>query len=240
MLFDELAGADDLRLTLAGVGDPVLSAEVFDVIHAAAERDIVSIHVETDLLGLPPERVARLARSPVDIVSVHLPALTPKTYEAVMEIDGYAAVLENIKRFVAERQAARGRVPLLVPVFTKCAANLAEMEPWYDQWLRALGCAVIAGPSDYAGQIPDCAVADMSPPKRSACARLASRVAVLCDGRIVSCEQDVLGRQAVGEVGTQSLKQVWQSSLGAMRSDHQQGEWSKHALCATCREWHRP
>jgi radical SAM protein with 4Fe4S-binding SPASM domain len=125
-------------------------------------------------------------------------------------------------------------------VFTKCAQNLSEMEAWYDQWMRAVGSAVIAGPSDFAGLIPDAAVADMSPPKRSACARLASRMTVLCDGRVVSCEQDVLGRQAVGEIGKQSVRDIWSRAVGSLRTDHQQGNWAKHSLCATCREWHRP
>ena len=239
-LFDELKDADDLRLTLAGVGDPMLSNHIFEVIDAAAERGVYSIHVETDLLGVHAERVSRLARSSVDVVSVRLPALTPKTYEAVMGVDSYAEVLENVKRFVTERQAARGRVPLLVPVFTKCTANLAEMELWYDQWLRAVGSAVIAGPSDFAGQIPDCAIADMSPPKRTPCARLASRMIVLCDGSVVPCEQDVLGRQVMGHIGKQSVGQIWQNGNGALWSDHQQGNWAKHSLCEACREWHRP
>ena len=53
--------------------------------------------------------------------------------------------------------------------------NLAEMEIWYDQWLKALGSAVIIGPSDFAGQITSVGLADMQPPKRSACRRLESR-----------------------------------------------------------------
>ena len=40
-------------------------------------------------------------------------------------------------------------VPMLVPIFTKCRQNLGEMEFWYDQWLRALGSAVIVGPERF-------------------------------------------------------------------------------------------
>ena len=239
-LFDELRESDDVRLTLAGVGDPLLSDDFFDVLDAAAERGIRAVHVETDLLGISAERVARLARSAVDVVSIHLPALTSQTYEAVMGVDGYAAVMENVKRFVAERHAAGRRVPLLAPVFTKCGRNLAEMEAWYDQWLRAAGSAVIAGPSDCAGQVPDVGVADMSPPRRTPCTRLASRMTVLCDGRVVSCEQDVLGRQAVGQIGKQPLGEIWRRGFAPTRADHAAGQWSKHPLCRACREWHRP
>lgn len=239
-LLQELREADDVRLSLGGVGDPMLSEHVFDVIEAAAAHGITSIHVETDLVGVAPEALRRLARSPVEVVSVHLPAMKPQTYAQVMGVDAYAPVLENLRLFVTERQGARGRLPLLVPVFVKCAANIAEMEAWYDQWLRAVGSAVIVGPSDFAGVIPDVAVADMAPPRRIACGRINSRVTVLCDGSVVSCEQDVHGRQVMGRVGDTPLGEIWLRSFARLRSDHGTGNWKQRPVCAGCREWHRP
>jgi hypothetical protein len=238
-LLEELAEADDVRLTLGGVGDPLLSNLVFDLIDAAASG-VGLVHVETDLLGVTPDQVARLACGPAEVVSVHLPAVKPETYAQVMGVDAYAAVLENLRVFVTERHGARGRLPLLVPVFVKCAANLVEMEGWYDQWLRAVGSAVIAGPGDFGGGIPDVAVADMAPPKRVACARINARVTVLCDGSVVSCEQDVWGRQVMGRIGETRLSEMWRGSFGALRVDHQKCEWKKRPVCAGCREWHRP
>ncbi len=114
------------------------------------------------------------------------------------------------------------------------------MEAWYDQWLGTVGCAVVRGPSDCGGQIPDVSVADMTPPKRTPCARLGSRLTVLSDGRVVSCEEDVLGRQVLGQIGADSLQTVWTRRFGALRSDHRDQKWNKHPLCANCREWHRP
>lgn len=238
-LFRELAEFDDTRLTLAGVGDPLLAPELFDILSAARESGISAVHVETDLLALPDD-VARLAAAPADLVSVHLPALTPATYAAVMGKDAYGQVLDNIKLFLTERLARRRALPLLVPTFTKCRQNLGEMEAWYDQWLRAVGCAVITGPSDCGGQCDDVAVADMSPPKRRPCARLWSRLTVLSDGRVVSCEQDVFGRQVMGEVGQEPITKIWRKQFGGLRADHRDGQWASRAVCAACREWHRP
>jgi hypothetical protein len=238
-LFTELGPVDDLRLTLAGVGDPLLSAALFDIIAAASTAGINSIHVETDLLA-PENDVARLTSAPIDVISVHLPALTPQTYAAVMGIDAYQRVLESIRTFLLARQARGRGVPLLVPVFTKCAANLAEMEPWYDQWLRALGAAVITGPSTCGGMIADVGVADMSPPRRKPCARLSSRMTILSDGRIVSCEQDVTGKQVMGKVGVDSIEQVWRERFGDLRREHQDGALTTRPVCAGCKEWHRP
>jgi radical SAM protein with 4Fe4S-binding SPASM domain len=99
---------------------------------------------------------------------------------------------------------------------------------------------VILGPSDFAGQMVDVAVADMAPPRRRACGRLWSRLSILCDGRVVSCEQDVLGRQTLGTIGEMSLKQMWKERFGALRGCHRVGAWDRQPLCGTCREWHRP
>ena len=165
VLRGEGAHADDARLILGGVGDPLLAPNVFDVITAARAAGAV-VHLRTDLVGVQPDVVIELAESSVDVVSVQIPAVTAQTYLAVMGVDGLNQVIENIKLFV-QRRAALGRgTPLLVPVFTKCRQNIAEMETWYDKWLAAVGSAVIHGASDYAGQIPDCSVADMTPPAR--------------------------------------------------------------------------
>jgi hypothetical protein len=238
-LIGDIAASDDVRLTLAGVGDPLLCERVFDVIDAAKCAGIEAISIETDLLDVSPESLTRLAAAPLDVICIHLPAMTAQTYGAVMGVNAYVKVLENFQHFVEQRARRASLVPLVVPVFTKCQMNLGEMEAWYDQWIRAVGSAVIDGPSVFAGQIADVAVADMSPPRRGACARLSSRMSVLCDGHVVACEQDVLGRHVMGEIGRESVRDVWRR-VGAMRADHQAGKWTKFPLCGACKEWHRP
>jgi hypothetical protein len=239
-LFAQFAEADDLRLTLAGVGDPLLAPNFFEILTAAREAGITAIHARTDLLDVGTEFIERLAASPLDVCSIQIPATTAKTYLAVMGVDGLSRVIDNVKHFVEQRWRLARATPILVPIFTKCQQNLAEMEVWYDKWLAALGSAVLAGANDYAGQIPDQSVADMSPPARRPCGRLASRMHVLCDGTIVSCEQDVLGRQALGSLVSDRIADVWARRFGALRADHNRGNWSRHALCGNCREWHRP
>jgi hypothetical protein len=239
-LFDELATMDDMRLTLAGIGDSLLATQFEAIVRAAKTAGIAAIHVETDLLPPSQEMLATLIELEIDVISVHLPAIQPATYAAVMNVDRMAEVIENIRALVALRHRAGRGVPLVVPVFTKCAANLAEMEQWYDTWLRAVGSAVVAGPSDFAGQITGAAVADMAPPRRRACARLQRRLMVLSDGRVVACEQDIRGRHALGRVGEAPIAEIWRQRMSPLRADHAAGQWNKHQLCTACTEWHRP
>jgi len=235
-LFCELSLMDDVRLTLGGVGDPLLAPACYDIIAAAKSAGISAINIETDLLRVAPADLARLAESGVDVVSVHFPAATAPTYTSVMGVDGFSQVLQNVT-FLEER--VKKGPPLIAPLFAKMAANLAEMELWYDYWIRRLGHAVILGPSDYAGQIPDLALADMASPVRRACSRLSSRMTILSDGRVVSCEQDVLGKQVMGSVDEMPIQEIWMKRFMAIRQCHQKSEWTAQPLCGKCREWHR-
>ncbi len=238
--FEQLAALDDVRLTLAGVGDPLLHGEFAGILRAAADAGIRAIHVETDLLSIDREKVEALADLPIDIITVHMSALSPAMYREVMGVDGLAEVIGNLEVLLNRRAKLARGTPLVVPTFTKCGINLVEMEPWYDQWLRALGAAVIVGPSDYCGLLKDVSIADMRPPARRACARLASRMMVLSDGKIVSCEQDILARRAMGNIGIDAVADIWRDRFQSMYRDHVEGNWAKHPLCASCKEWHRP
>ena len=239
-LFEELGALDDIRLTLSGIGDPLLSPVVFDIVRAGRSAGISSINIETDLLTSDAGMMQQLAESGAEVVSIHLPAAGSPTYMAVMETDGFTRAMENIRLLELEVKRLGMGTPLIVPIFTKTAVNLAEMELCYDYWIRRLGHAVIAGPSDYAGQIPDSAVADMAPPKRRPCGRLGSRMTILSDGRIVSCEQDVLGKQTMGMLGDLPLREIWQNRFGELRACHEKSDWATKPLCGGCREWHRP
>jgi hypothetical protein len=235
-LFGQLASMDDLRLTLGGAGDPLLSPAVNDIVNEAHASGIAAIQIQTDLSGLSASELAALVDLPVDVITVYLPATTAETYKMVMGIDGFDQVMANIGQFLSLRKHKGRLMPLLVPVFHKCRENLHEMEQWYDHWLRLIGCAAIVGPSDYAGQMPPAAVADMSPPQRVPCRRLASRLSILSDGQIVACEQDVLGLHPLGDLAKDRVQDAW----AALAEQRRCGSCEIHALCANCREWHRP
>ena len=115
-----------------------------------------------------------------------------------MGIDGYDTVMQNIKQLVIRRQSLSRGTPIIVPTFAKCRQNFAEMETWYDQWIRALGTAVITGPGSCD---PELSLTDVSPPRRKACARLDRRLTILSDGRFVSCEQGCDGAAGAGPGG---------------------------------------
>src|SRR5205085_2152706 len=107
-IFSQLGRCDDIRLTIAGVGDPLLHSQFFELVQAAADEGINAIHVETDLLWDVDEKRGaspfpsgeELAAAPFSVLSVHVPAVTQKTYREVMDCDQLPQLIANFRRFL--------------------------------------------------------------------------------------------------------------------------------------------
>lgn len=236
-LFSQLSQCEDLRLTLAGSGDPLLHPSFVEIVEQARYAGIRAICVETDLLPATPEFISHLAGSGVDVVAVHMPAVRPETYAQTMGVDRLQDVLENLGRLVSASRKGSSGTPLIVPIFTKTRSNSQELEAWYDHWLATLDGVSVRSP---AAGCDACSVVDMTPPRRSACWRIERRLTVLSDGRYVTCEQDARGAQALGTVQADDLQTVWQQAMGDVRSDHARGSLATLPVCRECKQWHQP
>lgn len=233
----QIARSDDTRLTLAGRGDPMTHPQFSRALARAQDLGIHAIHVRSDFLSEDENSMRALAESEIDVVSCVIPSLLATTYARLMGVDQYARVLKRVGEFCAARPS--GKLPIFVPVFVKLASNLDEMEPWYDQWLRAVQSAVIEGPTGCGGASP-LAAADMAPARRGACRRLENRFTILADGSVVSCEEDTAARQPLGNVGQHSLAEIWRSAAAGFSELHRRGGWTSLPVCGPCTEWHRP
>jgi Iron-sulfur cluster-binding domain len=239
-IFNEMSAADDARIVFAGVGDPLLHPDFSRIVESSQRAGIGAVSIETDLLEIAGGDIDTLAELPIDIITVHLPAVSAQTYAAVMGIDGLGRVMANLTRLIHRRQASGRGTPLVTPTFIKTPANFAEMDAWYDHWLRVLGCAVVGGPTDFAGQITDVSLTQMQPPRRHPCVRIHQRVTILSDARFALCEQDFLGRESLGKVGEHSINNIWTGPMASLSREHSAGNFNCNGLCADCRDWHRP
>src|SRR5690606_2920435 len=126
---------------------------------------------------------------------------------------------------------------LVVPSMIKARETLDDMESFVDRWQQKLGMYLLSGASHYAQQRPARAVTSMTPPGREPCRRVFSRIVVLADGAVTTCDQDYAGKQVVGSLGDSTLRDLWNApALAAIRA----GAHEACALCPRCDEWHRP
>lgn len=234
---ESIADDDDTRVVFGGFGEPTLHPQFADICRRIRRAGPGSICLRTNGISVPGAAEDAIFDTPTDVVEVIVDAANADTYRRVHGIDAFAKVTDTIERWCnmrTERQSVR---PLVVPSLTKAFETLDDMEPFVDHWLRRLGAYVVRGASHYANQRPDLAVTSMSPPRRDPCRRLFSRIMVLADGRVTTCDQDFAAKQTVGSLTDASIQTLWKHpQLVAIR----QNQLGACALCPNCDEWHRP
>lgn len=236
-VIDTIDGYDDIRIVLGGFGEPCLHPQFMEICLMLRDSPVAAVAVRTDGTVGDPAVEDALFQTPVDAVEVTLDAVTAETYRLVHGSDRFDEVVARFDRWIDRRMSGTNVLPLLVPSFVKANETLHELETFFDTWMRKLGMILVTGYSHRAGQLDRRAVGTTAPPRRGVCRRTLSRLMVLADGRVTTCDQDFAGRQAVGSVRDSTLLELWQSnSIGSIRS----GDWSAMPLCPSCDEWHRP
>lgn len=240
-IIDELSTLDDRLIVLGGFGDPLLHPQWPEFIRYARKCGILGVALRTSGVHLDARAIDNLLECEPDVLNVLVDAATAATYRKIHGRDHFEQIIANVDQLCSvqyERQAPR---PLIVCEMIKTHETMDEMEAFYDHWMRKTSSAVIAGPSNYAGQWPERSVVRMAPPTRFACMRLSGRAMVLADGRLTLCDQDFRGSAAAGSLRSQSLAELWTGgALADVRAGHIRGAWEELSLCCNCDEWHRP
>lgn len=243
-LFEQL-DTEDAAVLLGGLGDALLHPQWDQIVLAARRAGVLGVGIETDLL-CNREDLEKLLDLPLDLVTIRLNADTAATYEKVMGIDGFGRVIGNLEWLINTRNQrskdspdrALG-LPWIVPRMVKTRETLADMETFFDKWMVYLGHAVIEPARCGCGLMPDQSPAVMAPPRRRPCRQLGGRMTILSDGMVALCDQDWMGRGALGDAKIEPLADIWRRAQDVRRA-HEEGRFAELTLCGSCTEWHRP
>lgn len=236
----ELAVYDDRLLILGGHGDPLAHPQFAEICRRIRAAGVCGLGVVTPLVELSEPNREALFAAPVDILQVRLDANSPETYRRVHQGDHFEHVLANIERIERLRRERLSAQPIIACSLTRCAATLPDMEAFYDRWIRATGCAVIEGYSDFGGALPADTLLSTEPPVREPCRRLAARLMLLADGAAVLCDQDIGGVLPIGNWLVASISDIWNGKeLRAAREKQNSLRLQGLRLCGQCSEWFR-
>jgi len=240
-LVEQLTEYDDRLLVLSGHGDPLLHPRFPEICRRIRDGGVCGFGVVTSLVEMSDANLDALIGAKVDLLEVQLDASTTETYRKVHNADAFANVLHNLETLLQARKSRQSPQPIVACGLTRCAATLDELEPFFEQWIKMTGWALIRGYNDYCGLLPPDSVLAMRPPLRGPCRRLDSRMMLLADGRSVLCGQDVSGVTATGSWIEQPLADLWKcDAITTVRAAHRRRDFSATPLCQSCGEWHRP
>ena len=126
-MFHRLVGEVPLRqLTLQGLGEPLLSPYLPEMIAAAVERGI-RVGFNTNATLLSRRRAEELVTSRVDWLHVSLDGASAGAYEAIRDGANFRTVVDNLAGLVQAKRAAGSATPWVRVVFVAMRDNVAEL-----------------------------------------------------------------------------------------------------------------
>jgi radical SAM protein with 4Fe4S-binding SPASM domain len=123
-IVDELPDLE--KVTLQGLGEPLLAPDLFRMIDYAAARGI-RMGFNTNGTFLTPERSERLVRLGLDWLHVSLDGATAETYEDIRHGSSFARVQENVVALVDVMRRLEADRPRLQLVFVAMRRNVREL-----------------------------------------------------------------------------------------------------------------
>ncbi len=114
------------KLTLQGLGEPLLAPDIFEMIDYAGGRGI-RLGFNTNGTFLTREAAERLVRAGVDWLHVSVDGATAETYEGVRDGSDFELVRRNVIGLVDVMRELRAERPTVMLVFVAMRRNIDEL-----------------------------------------------------------------------------------------------------------------
>lgn len=114
------------RVTLQGLGEPLLAPDLFRMIEHARSRGL-AVGFNTNATLLHRRAAERLVRAELAWLCVSVDGATAATYESIRDGARFADVERNVRGLVAVMRERRASLPALSIVFVAMRRNVAEL-----------------------------------------------------------------------------------------------------------------
>jgi spiro-SPASM protein len=224
------AFSGDAVIDISLWGEPSLHPQVFQLISSVLTTPGLSLVIETSGVGWDPGIFSRVKESfaspPTWIVS--LDASTEEMYKRLRGA-GYAEAVKTAELLLG---TFPGRTWVQAVRMTE---NEDDLEAFYKTWKARTENIIIQKYDSFSSFLPDRKVADLSPVKRFPCWHLKRDMAILLDGTVPLCREDLKREHALGNAFAEELASIWDRGEDAYRQHIAE---NYPPLCASCDEYY--
>jgi radical SAM protein with 4Fe4S-binding SPASM domain len=226
------------------VGDPFVDRHLFERLDYLDQLpQIRGFYFYTNGILMKPHVIEKLLKYGDKLrVYVSFGGFDRETYKAIMGVDYFDLVSQNIEAFVEAKRSTGAKTPLILALrcppsnwkgsfWEKCKSFEKEkmiqsyLPPTFDSW---------------AGKVKPEALKKVglkstpAPYKRGACELLFTKPIVLANGKVNACAcRDVEAELVIGDLNESSLKELWAGqSIDELIQKHEQGEFPE--VCKRC------
>lgn len=236
-IIDELSSTfDDIIVCLSLYGEPTLHKDLIPMINYNLENKIKSTILETNGVTFGKNIADELTDIDSNRFQVifGLDAVSEELYKRIKSGADLGTVTANIKYYLDKDERNLARTFLQI---VKMKETLHEIDKFFGFWEPVTKNLILQKYNNFAGQLQDRKVADLTPLERIPCWHLQRDLVVFCNGDVPICKQDFQGTKILGNLKKETIKEIWARFLPIYNMDYR-GDYSGFELCSKCDEWY--
>lgn len=241
-IIDEIAEVDKtVRVWMVFFGEPLLlkrtKPSIYDLIRYAKSKGLTDVVVNSNANLLDEQSAKLLIDSGLDAIYFGVDAFKKETYEQIRVGGDYDKTVANIVRLLDMQKELNIFHPEVFVQFVEMDLNAGEKEDFTKFWSSKGAIVKIRPKVSWAGEI-DAPNLILDNTNRWPCHWAMQTMSITDSGKVVTCAVDLDAKFIAGDITKQSLKEVWNSSLGSLRRFHEKKLWEGlPAHCSNCRDW---
>ncbi len=231
---------------LSAWGEPLYHPDFTKIVEKILSYQGLSVFIETDGLVVTEELCEKLAEIEKNakprtnewqkiMIAVTLDAASEVTYQLIHKNSQSGDFSKAVKAVSLLQNAIPGSV---YPQFVRMNQNENELEAFYRYWNEknnpSGGNLIIQKYDDFAGLLPPCKPADLSPLDRDPCWHLRRDLTILSNGQVPQCRACMLCASQ-SNAFTQPLEEVWRLN-DQLLINHINSKYCEK--CEKCDEWY--
>jgi radical SAM protein with 4Fe4S-binding SPASM domain len=225
------------RMQLHFQGEPLLHKQFPDMVGLARQHGM-STQVFTNGMALTEEYIDRIIQSGLDSMRFSVDGASKETYEQNRVGGDFEKVFNNMRMMVERARGSRTRLEWQFIVMRNNEHELQRAQ----KVAREIGIPFIA--KTFAESVPELMPANPKYRRNlqaKPCTDIYRSIGVFWNGDVVPCCYDLIGKEIMGNIGEQTLAEIWNSEKYVdfrRRVDNAVNDPdSEPELCKTCLKW---
>lgn len=218
-------------------GESLMRKDLEDLLGYAYRKGLRNLSLTTNGTMLVKSRRKRLIENGLHHLEVSIDAATPETYLKIRRSPLFDKVVENTLAYIRESKAYNPKNQVAVS-FVLQADNRHEVDRFKAFWRGKADLVHIRQYHQHHGLVGEHGhFRRQEQPHRHPCPFLWDRIIIGHDGRVSFCEFDGKREHTIGDVHSQSIKEIWHSpEYQRLRREHIEGTFEE-PYCKTCPDW---
>ena len=254
-LIDQIASfSEKAVISLSAFGEPLFHPDFLKIVEKILSYDGLSVFFETDGLAVSQgfvQKLAEIEKSAAPrtngwqkiMIAIVLDAASQPTYQKIHKNSPAQAFQTAVNSVTLLQNALPGAV---YPQFVRMNENEDELETFYRYWNEKTnpsgGNLIIQKYDDFAGLLPPCKPADLSPLERDPCWHLRRDLTILYNGDVPSC-RTFWNENIIGNAFNQNLEEIWHKNDQLLENHINKnyccnGNSVNCKKCEKCDEWY--